>query len=39
MPQFICVIDDKFIKFDTKVTVPYNIEDVMNKSKEKLTYS
>ena len=35
-PQFTRVIDDKFIKFGTKVTVPYSIEDVINRIKEKL---
>ena len=37
MPQFTRVVDDKFIKLGVKVTVPYNIEDMMNIIKEKLT--
>ena len=37
MPQFTRVVDDKFIKSGAKVTMPYNIEDVMNRIKEKLT--
>ena len=39
MPQFTCVIDDKFIKFGAKVTMTYNIEDLMKRIKENLTDS
>ena len=37
MPQFTWAVDDKFIKLGIKATVSYDIEDVMNKIKKKLT--